>query len=108
MVAILAYYLANLAPADQRRDHIVPDDIKRYFPQANFELPTAPPGMTLVNAKNAGYLDMLGTGQYRLNPVGHNLVTHKLPRAEGSAPSRSTRRVKKTGKKTTKKKTART
>src|SRR5580704_12964283 len=39
MVAILAYYLTNLAPADQRRDHIVSDDIKKYFPQANFELP---------------------------------------------------------------------
>jgi hypothetical protein len=99
MVAILAYYLANLAPMDLRRDHIVPDDIKKYFPQANFELPTSPPTMTLVNAKNAGYLDGLGTGQYRLNPVGHNLVTHKLPRVEGSTPNRGTRRVKQAAKK---------
>ena len=106
MVAVLAYYLANLAPADQRRDHIVPDDIKKYFPQANFELPIGPHNMTLVNAKNAGYLDVLGTGQYRLNPVGHNLVTHKLPRVEGSAPSRGTRRVRKTAKKGAKKKKA--
>jgi hypothetical protein len=99
MVAVLAYYLANLAPTDQRRDHIVADDIKKYFPQANFELPTGPHNMTLVNAKNAGYLDVLGAGQYRLNPVGHNLVTHKLPRVEGSATSRGSRRAKTIAKK---------
>jgi hypothetical protein len=94
MVAVLAYYLANLAPAGERRDHILPDDIKRYFPSANFELPTGLPSQTLVNAKNAGYLDALGGGQYRLNPVGHNLVTHKLPRGEGSTSSRAPRRKK--------------
>lgn len=99
MVAVLAYYLANLAPTDQRRDYIVANDIKKYFPQANFELPTGPHNMTLVNAKNAGYLDVMGTGQYRLNPVGHNLVTHKLPRVEGAASGRGTRRAKKTAKK---------
>lgn len=103
MVAVLAYYLANLAPADQRRDHIVPEDIKKYFPQANFELPTGPHNMTLVNAKNAGYLDVIGAGQYRLNPVGHNLVTHKLPRGEGAA-LRDSRRAKRTTKKPVKRK----
>jgi hypothetical protein len=44
--------------------------------------------MTLVNAKNAGYLDRIASGQYRLNPVGHNLVTHKLPRGENGAQTR--------------------
>jgi hypothetical protein len=96
MVAVLAYYLANLAPAYERRDHVVPDDIKKYFPQANFELPTAPPHVTLANAKNAGYLDGTGNGKYRLNPVGHNLVTHKLPRDEASAPTRRRRLGKRT------------
>ena len=95
MVAILAYYLAHLAPADQRRDYIIADDIKKYFPQANFELPTGSPGVTLMNAKNAGYLDAVGSGHHRLNPVGHNLVTHKLPRVEGSAPSRGRGRHRK-------------
>jgi hypothetical protein len=85
MVAIVAYYLSSLAPAHERRDHIMPDDIKKYFVQANYELPTAPPRMTLVNAKNAGYLDAISNGQYRLNPVGHNLVVHKLPRNDGNA-----------------------
>jgi hypothetical protein len=94
MVAVLAYYLAHHAPADQRRNYVVADDIQKYFLQANFELPTGPPSMTLVNAKNAGYLDVISAGQYRLNPVGHNLVTHKLPRAEGAAPGGGARRLK--------------
>ena len=64
-----------------------------------FELPIGPPGQTLLNAKNAGYLDLSGKGQYRLNPVGHNLVTHKLSRGEGSAPSGGPRRARKTAKK---------
>jgi hypothetical protein len=93
MVALLAYYLANVAPADQRRDHVVAEDIKKYFPQANFEEPTGPHSMTLVNAKNAGYLDAVGAGQYRLNPVGRNLVMHKLPRGEGTT-IRGSRRAK--------------
>jgi hypothetical protein len=63
MVAILAYYLAHLAPANERRDYVVADDIKKYFPQANFELPTGSHHGTLVNAKNAGYLDGLERGQ---------------------------------------------
>jgi hypothetical protein len=106
MVAVLAYYLANLAPGDERRDYIVSDDIKKYFPQANFELP-AGNSQTLVNAKNAGYLDTVAAGKYRLNPVGHNLVTHRLPHGEGSAPNRRVRRVKKVAnKRTTKKKAA--
>src|SRR5262249_18716004 len=79
MVAIAAYYLAHLAPPDERRDYIVADDIRKYFLQAIFPLPSAPPHMTLVNAKNAGYVDARERGQYRLNPVGYNLITNKLP-----------------------------
>jgi hypothetical protein len=83
----------------------MPDDIKKYFVQANYELPTAPPRMTLVNAKNAGYLDAISNGQYRLNPVGHNLVVHKLPRNDGNAGPAKKKRpaVKKTKKKKSRK-----
>jgi len=35
--------------------------------------------MTLVHAKNAGYLDSSGPGSYKLNPVGYNLVAHAMP-----------------------------
>ena len=82
-VAVMAYYLAQVAPAEERRDFITPEDIKPYFIQADFELPTATGSMTLTNAKNAGYLNALERGQYKLNPVGHNLVAHKLPSKDG-------------------------
>ena len=101
MVAIMAYYLATFA--QERRDYITPDDIKKYFPQAGFELPTGPPSQTLVNAKNAGYLEVVATGQYRLNPVGHNLVTHRLPTSENNSGKGARRRHSKKPKKVTKK-----
>jgi hypothetical protein len=44
--------------------------------------------MTLSNAKNAGYLNALGGGQYRLNAVGHNLVAHKLSGGEAGEAKR--------------------
>ena len=93
-VALVAYYVAHLAPPAERRDYLVADDIKRYFLQADFELPTSPPGITLAHAKNAGYLNALERGQFRLNAVGHNLVAHKLPADEGGL-----KHKKKTGRK---------
>jgi len=60
-VAVVAYYLAHLAPPAERRDYISSDDIGTYFVQANFPLPTAS-SMTLTHAKNAGYLNALGSG----------------------------------------------
>ena len=80
MVALIAYYLEHLAPEGERRAYITADDVRPLFNQANFELPNAPPSMTLINAKNAGYLNQVGKGRYRLNPVGHNLVAYKLPK----------------------------
>ena len=100
MLAVVAYYLGHLAPANERRDYITAEDIKRYFPQAKFELPVRS-DQTLVNAKNGGYFDVVATGQYRLNPVGQNLVTHKLP-TEGKS-LRRTRRARKGAAKTKKK-----
>lgn len=90
-VAVLGYYLKNLAPIGERRDFVTSEDIPNYFPAAGFELPAAP-RMALTNAKNAGYLHALGNGQFRLNPVGHNLVTHELPLGDNSGKSRRARR----------------
>jgi hypothetical protein len=109
MVALVAYYLEHLAPEGERREFVTADDIKPYFNQAGFELPSAAPGMTLTHAKNAGYLNALARGQYRLNPVGHNLVAYKLPadRAEGKVATRPRKKVakgKKIGRKTGKRK----
>jgi hypothetical protein len=74
------------APKEERRDYINAEDIETYFPSAGFELPVA--RMALINAKNAGYLHAMGGGKYRLNPVGHNLVTHKLPGDGGTRPKK--------------------
>lgn len=98
-VALMAFFLANLAPPEERRDFITSDDIKPYFTQANFELPTGPANMTLTNAKNAGYLNALERGQYKLNSVGHNLVAHKLPKKDGGSSGPRRRAVKKIAKK---------
>jgi hypothetical protein len=83
-VAVVGYYLSELAPAEERKTEISAADITKYFKQAGFPLPGAA-RMTLVNAKNAGYLDAgSGRGTYKLNPVGHNLVAHSLPPASGT------------------------
>jgi hypothetical protein len=78
MAALVAYYLSERAPEPYRKLAITTDDIKSYFKQAPFRLPQSPQ-QTLINAKNSGYLESAGTGQYRLNPVGYNLVVHGLP-----------------------------
>jgi hypothetical protein len=92
-VALVGYYLSELAPGDERKAEISTADITKYFKQAGFPLPKVA-RMTLVNAKNAGYLDEGGArGTYRLNPVGHNLVAHTLPAASTSAERKPSRRV---------------
>jgi hypothetical protein len=80
MAALVAYYLAELAPEGLRKQAIGTEDIKTYFKQAQYKLPLSTQ-QTLVNAKNSGYLESIGNGQYRLNPVGYNLVVHNLPGA---------------------------
>ncbi len=95
MAALVAYYLAELAPAKERKDTIGKDDIAKYFTQAGFP-PPKQPAFTLTNAKNAGYLDQAGErGLYKLNPVGYNLVVHGLPGKESPEPRRRRRSAKK-------------
>jgi hypothetical protein len=89
MAALVAYYLANLAPQGQRKATVNTDDIETYFKIAKFPLPEQI-RVTLQNARNAGYLDTAGEGEYKLNAVGHNLVVHSMPRGAGSA-SRASR-----------------
>lgn len=86
MAAIAAYYLSEAAPANERSDTITVEDLKRLFKQAGYPLPSKPQ-MTLVHSKNAGYLDSVSQGLYRLNPVGYNLVVHGLP-ADGTKKSK--------------------
>ena len=98
-VAVVGYYLAQLAPEGERRDYLTAEDIKPYFVQADLELPTALPNVTLSNAKNAGYFNAADRGQYKLNAVGHNLVAHKLPSDDVGSAKRRPRNKKATTRK---------
>ena len=83
--AVAAYYYKYLAPPDQRTDGIDASRLGEAFRMARRPLP-ARAAYTLVNARNAGYLDSTGeSGFYRLNPVGFNLVEHTLGNAEARA-----------------------
>ena len=79
MAAVVAYYLVNLAPPDQKKTTVNAKDMDTYFKIADFPLP-GKIAKTLPNARGAGYFDLVGDGEYRLNPVGHNLVAHSMPR----------------------------
>jgi hypothetical protein len=103
MAALVAYYLAEAADPIARKDVVENADMVKFFKQAKFRLP-GNVAMILVNAKNAGYFDSTGAGQYRLNPVGYNLVVHSLPRHESAASTSTSRnrprhKTRKTGRK---------
>jgi hypothetical protein len=78
MAAVVAYYLAELAPPGERRMSVTTADLEKYFKQAKYPLPKAL-RVTLATAASAGYFDVVARGQYRLNPIGYNLVAHGLP-----------------------------
>ncbi|QPF91757.1 hypothetical protein [Bradyrhizobium commune] len=98
MIAVVAYYLEHLA--SERQNFITADDIQKYFVQGKYPMPGSR-SQALVDAKNAGYLDLIERGKYRLNSVGYNLVAHKMPK-DGAAPnkprSRAGKRPAKKGK----------
>lgn len=106
MAVLAAYYLSELAPEGSRKPTIAKSDMTELFIQAGYPLPTRT-DFTLSNAKQAGYLDSAGHGKYKLNPVGHNLVAHSLPKSGSDAKTPRRRRKKKTlGKKAVKKATS--
>lgn len=76
-VVVAAYYLAELAPQSERSATIDVEKAQNVLRQAKFKLPKNLKSV-LVNTQAAGYLDRVGSGEYRLNPVGWNLVEHTL------------------------------
>lgn len=104
MAVLMAYYLEEFAPEEERKSEIGAGDITRYFKQAGFPLPRVP-SMTLVHAKNAGYFESIERGLFKLNPVGYNLAEHTMGRGEKQAPVRKTtpKSKKKVAKKNNKK-----
>lgn len=103
MAAIVAYYLQYVVQESERRDSITSADIETWFRIADYPLPNIQ--YVLPNTRNAGYVDSAtGTGAYKLNAVGYNLVKHSLPRKGNETPVKRNRKAaKKTGKKTSKK-----
>jgi hypothetical protein len=83
MAALVAYYLQNLAPQSQRKETVNQSDIETFFKIAGYPKPKQI-RVTLQNAKAAGYFDTAGSGEYRLNAVGHNLVSHSMPRGSSA------------------------
>lgn len=91
MATLVAYYLSHKAPQNERKQTINNKDIETYFKIGEFKLPSQPK-FTLVNTKGAGYLDAVGDGEYKLNPVGYNLVVHSMPKTSERGASRSQRK----------------
>lgn len=92
--AVTAYYYKYLAPKEERKDVIDSTTLQEAFRLAARPLPRKT-AFTLVNARNAGYLDSTGeTGLYRLNPVGFNLVEHTLGKGEVASAKKATRKRK--------------
>jgi hypothetical protein len=102
MATLVAYYVSELLPSDEQRPVVTAADIEKYFKQANFRLPGRV-SQTLPDAARAGYFDAVDRGQYKLNPVGYNLVTHGMPSGGSDAPARPTRSRKPPGKRMAKK-----
>ncbi len=83
MACLVAYYLQELAPKNDRKQKISVQDLEKYFKQAPFKLPKRLDQL-LVNAKASGYFESAERGEYKLNAVGYNLVVHGLPAKKGS------------------------
>lgn len=98
MAALVAYYLSEIADDGERKDAINAADLERYFKQAGFKLPKSLP-QTLPNATAAGYFDPTGSGLYRLNAVGYDLVAHGLPRSNAAPAKRARKKLAKKSKK---------
>jgi hypothetical protein len=81
MACVVAYYLGTLAPTAERKQEVSSNDLEKYFKQAGYRLPKRMV-QVLVNARASGYFDSAGHGKYKLNPVGHNLVVHSLPKTK--------------------------
>jgi hypothetical protein len=87
MAVVAAYFLSHMVQEAERKRTITTKEIETQFKIAGFKLPSQPK-FTLPNAKNAGYLDATGDGEYKLNPVGYNLVVHNMPHTSGNQRTR--------------------
>jgi hypothetical protein len=78
MACLVAYYLQEEAPEDERKQAITTADVDKYFKQAGFKLPEKLEQL-LADSKRSGYFESASRGAYKLTRVGYNLITHTLP-----------------------------
>ncbi len=78
MACIVAFYLNEIAPADERKNVVTTADLERYFKQAKYPLPGKLEQL-LIDCKSSGYFEVVDRGEYKLTRVGHNLVEHQMP-----------------------------
>jgi hypothetical protein len=78
MACVVAYYLAEIATGDERKEVVTIQDVEKYFKQGRYALPTKLEQL-LIDCKGAGYFESPARGEYKLTRVGHNLVAHQLP-----------------------------
>jgi hypothetical protein len=78
MACVVAYYLAEIATGDERKEVVTTNDIEKYFKQGRYQLPTKLEQL-LIDCRAAGYFESSARGEYKLTRVGHNLVAHQLP-----------------------------
>ncbi len=84
---VVAYYYRFEAPAEERKEVIGAKDLKEAVRLVGGRKQPTDATMTLNNAKNSGYLDTAGRGNFRINAVGENLVAMTLPGKGRPAPS---------------------
>jgi hypothetical protein len=78
MACLVAYYLHEHAPKEDRKESITSADIEKYFKQAGYKLPEKLEQL-LADSKRSGYFESSSRGAYKLTRVGYNLVAHSLP-----------------------------
>ncbi len=78
MACVVAYYLAEIATGDERKEVVTTGDIEKYFKQGRYALPNKLEQL-LIDSRGAGYFESPSRGEYKLTRVGHNLVAHQLP-----------------------------
>jgi hypothetical protein len=81
---VAAYFYRFAAPETERKDTIIAKDLDNAGRQARgygFKKSL----QTLNNARNLGYFDSAGRGEFKLNAVGENLVAMALPGTSSSA-----------------------
>ncbi len=78
MACLVAFYLHEHAPTEERKDSVTSADIEKYFKQAGYKLPEKLEQL-LADSKRSGYFETSSRGAYKLTRVGYNLVAHSMP-----------------------------